>query len=243
MCIRDSNIYDLIKFIRKNIYISNEIITPVTNNNIIGCSGSDICITSSEAIKRIGIDGGVSASTIFEFYDLVTRLMDEERYDDVNEIKNTFNYRSAKKKAVDEYNLLVHQTNDLRKYLKPISINGLRLNAIFNHDLLNEYRRSAIGLANLYDHVQQLSLHRDAISYAATMYCDRPLIESMELQYEPIQSYLYPIATAAKSIKTDNEYLNMLYKRNNRLIQQTLELEPKFNWWWQTLPSIVYTLI
>src|SRR5665811_551931 len=32
----DLNIYDLIKFIRKNIYISNEIITPVTNNNIIG---------------------------------------------------------------------------------------------------------------------------------------------------------------------------------------------------------------
>ena len=235
------SILDLTKYIRDNIEVANQIIRPNPGpERIIGCTGTDICITSDETVLRVGISEPLTIDTIFEFYDLVSRLNQEGRRNDVTEVVNSFNYQNALSKILTENDKLVNETNKLFINMNILTIRGLPIDNLFDDNLLEQYKASIAKIADLYDHIQQLTLHKDAIKYVSSFYDDTEIIKKFDIQYPIIESLLSTVDQGISIIRDDMKYLNSLVQTQGTYINTKINKNPKFSWWWKGLPSINY---
>lgn len=237
--VKELNIFDLTKYIRRYIPEHNEIMSDQLIHSMIGCNGPDVCITGAEAVSRMGISNNIEANTVFDFYDLSTRLIAENRMRDFESLRDSFDYTNTKRKAIHEYNNLAQTTRNIAKTLIPIQMENLPIPNFFNSELLNVYRDYAIETASLFDHIQRMAILKDAIEYTADKFGDDRLRKTMTSHNEAIRSYLQPVGNALATMSTDMIYLNSLKFRNSTEVLSKLSQEPQYRWWWDSLPEII----
>ena len=237
--VKELNIFDLTKYIRRYIPEHNEIMSDQLIHPMLGCNGPDVCITGSEAVSRMGIGNNIEANTVFDFYDLSTRLIGENRMSDFESMKDSFDYAITKRKAIHQYNALAQSTRNIAKSLIPLQMKGLSLSNFFNSELLEVYRNYAIETASLFDHIQRMAVLKDAIEYTADKFGDDRLRRTMTSHNEAIKSYLQPVSNAVATMSSDMVYINDLKLRNSSEVTTALTAEPKYRWWWDSLPEII----
>ena len=237
----NTSLFDLTKYIRDNIPVANQIIRSKPGlERVIGCTGTDVCITSSDTVRKVGVSGPLTVDTVFEFYDLVTRLNQEGRSNDIEQVVKSFNYQSAIQIALSNYNKLVTETNEILANMNILSIKGLPVQNLFDIQLLDQYKASASKVAELYDHIQELSLHKDAVKYAAQFYGDTNTSAMLDNQYASIELQLEVVRQGITSIRADQQYLNNLSQTQGQYINQQIANDRRFMWWWKGLSSLSY---
>jgi len=240
--VKGLSIFDLTKYIRRYIPEHNDIMSDLPKYSMIGCNGPDVCITGADAVSRIGIGNNIEANTVFDFYDLSTRLIAGGRLSDFESLKSSFDYPNTKEQAILEYNNLTQSMWDARKSLVPVRMMNISLPYFFETKWLEIYRDYAIGTAALFDKIQRTALLKDAIEYTADKFEDYELSRSMTSHNEAIKSYLIPVREALTTIKLDMIYINDLKLREGDEIEKRSKREPKYKWWWNGLPEIIRSI-
>jgi len=111
---------------------------------------------------------------------------------------------------------------------------------LFDVNLLEQYKASVTKVADLYDHIQELSLHKDAVKYAARFYDDTATATTLDNQYSSIQNQLTVVQQGITSIRKDQQYLESLAQSQGQYINQQVANDRRFLWWWKGLPSLNY---
>lgn len=232
--------FDLTRYIRENIPIADQIVRaqPGTER-LIGCAGTDVCITGQETVRRVGAVDPMTVDTVFEFYDLVTRLSEEGRSEDVQQVVKSFNYNDILPKTIREYNVMVEELNRIVGSMNIISIKGLPVDNLFDAALLAQYKESAAKVADLYDHIQDLSLHKDAIKYVSQFYNGDAISKALDEQYAEVQKHLITLQQGVASLQDDDQYLKGLSQTQGTYINRRVAQDRQFLWWWKGLPSVL----
>ena len=231
----------LTDYIRKRL--PNEVgISVRPNFDLLNCD-SNSCINSIETQLLMGVTS-TYADTVFEFYDLTTRLLDENKITKFLSVKNQFRSKfvTAMANAITYFNNLATEIETIlsnTQRMTVISISGIPISSLFDQQLLNNYKSYVINLAKLYDKTQELLLYRDAISYAADTYslpAESPK-NKLFYNYASISDAVFPLFNKASyRLKQDIDYL-FSFPRNQReqLLSGSTERK-QFSWWWQDLP-------
>ena len=240
--VKELTILDLTGYIRRYIPESNMIMSDQLLHPMIGCNGPDLCITNQEAITRMGIGDKMEVKTVFDFYDLSTRLTGENRTNEAESLKDSFDYREAKRMAIEDYNTLSQKTVGLAKNLIPVEASGRPSSSFFDSDFLNTYRDFVIDTATLFDSVQRLAILKDAIEYTSDKFGDTKLTAVMTSHNDAIRSYLQPVSNAIASINRDITYINGLKMNRPEYVEEGIKQSSMYKWWWDTLPVLARTI-
>lgn len=164
---------DFLSYIRKSVPEFSEIVTSRPKyTRVLGCNGTDICVSEGQAIELLGYNSPLKMKDLFDFYDLVSRLEQEERFEDISEIISIFDINSSIKSAYNEYNASVDK---VRSYFgdssyETLSICGLKCYNILNPDILFAYKNFLIRTAEIKEEFQQVGLLYDSIKFAGRYY-------------------------------------------------------------------------
>lgn len=241
---KDVPIHNFTKFIRDHIGETNSIVVTSPVGQIIGCFAGNICITGENTLRLVGINSELRVSTAFDFYDIVSRLMEEGRTNDVQEILENFNYDESRDSAINEYNDLREDFNADQNEIIQVNINGQPLSTFLNIDNTRAYKEFVMDVATLYDTIQQISILEQAIVYMARFYDDDVVIDIMSQQKAGIQQSLDIINGLITKIQEDYDYVMFIRENRSRrrIIDSRTREKPELKWWWDSLPYIVNSL-
>ena len=236
---------DYISYIR-NVYpqINKFISSKKTGNvRILGCNGTDVCVTNSEIKADVGLNKKLQVSTVFHFYDLVSRLEEENRYEAIDDVMSRFDASDAISSALDEYNDLSDKIMDEIKNLKTVDIGNTRLyDLLINVKLFNSVYEFTIDVMKILDMKTQLFLLYDSIMYTLEWFkIDDGKDEIDRLTNdinEDIMEYLELYDSKLDIFESNYEKIYKYYQSNKVTIDNSI-----FNgnsittWYYNTLPT------
>ena len=166
-------------------------------------------------------------------------MSEEGRSEDVQQVVKSFNYNDILPKTIREYNVMVEELNRIVGSMNIISIKGLPVDNLFDAALLAQYKESAAKVADLYDHIQDLSLHKDAIKYVSQFYNGDAISKALDEQYAEVQKHLITLQQGVASLQDDDQYLKGLSQTQGTYINRRVAQDRQFLWWWKGLPSVL----
>jgi hypothetical protein len=170
---RKVGIPDLLAYIRSSVNEYSQVMssTPKTQR-ILGCTGNDVCVTDEKSQTLLGYNTPMKIDNVFDFYDLVSRLEQEGRTSDIEEIYRLFEFEPALDKAYQEYNNSVIKINEYfnKEIIKGCSISDIHCDNIPN--IYQEYKEFLIETAEINETFQQAGIIYDAIEFIAQRYTD-----------------------------------------------------------------------
>lgn len=225
------------------VYIK-DIITSLPKYELASCAG--LCLTDDQVKTTINVNT-ISADTIFEFYDVMLRLQNQDnKENEINLLRESFHpyHKDAIAKANDQYkNIVVEIQTILNTFPKGVIITDKKLIELFSNALLNDYRRYVTEAAKLYDLLEELSMYKDAIIYVLQFYVENIDFFKSELQnvYSTLTNAILTfIGKIVNKITIDSEFIETF--RNNSDTNLYLRTNLKFSWWWLDLPLFVQIL-
>lgn len=255
--------YNLINYIEEVLPIEfSYIVTSVRpDGEIIGCNGTNICISMDETYVKLGVEMvEPMANSVIEFYDLVSRLSDRGDKRSVKRIKEDFKgiYDIAIQDNDIRINLLLSEVGDLfnksmsnlKNYIlthimraqnKKRFINNLMTNS----ELLNDYKSNIYEIASYIDKFQELILSITAQLYIMDIYKIKDEYYDLLAEAKVRTMFNYNVFrdNAFRLIITDANSLQSLFLEDNynKLITSYIKpykkkgLKSKFDFWFTTL--------
>ena len=227
---------DLISYIRSNFDLP--FLTSNPNGYILGCNGTDICLTNRQTISELNMIPPLQADSIFEFYDLVTRLTSERRYQDIQTVLSRFNYNQAIDTQLRQFetlsNSIFSQINSINVY----TLTNLPLNLLFNPQFFSQYRSYYYKLTQLYDDIQDYQLMYESILYTSSIFNDTRTIQLVNTTKTRISNYYSNINQAISSLRRDRNYLDSLYSSQ----KSSIDPNSQYTWYWNSLLPLDYII-
>ena len=242
---KNYELFDLTKYIRRYIPEANKIISKEPAEEIIGCDGTNVCISGNEATSIMGIDGEIGVSTIFDFYDLASRFQDEKRSADFETIKSTFEYDKNLKPALEDIETHILKYEKRRREIgTPVIVYGKTLNWFFNEINISRYKQYVVNLIGAYDELQNAAIMKDAIHYTSNIYDDNDTHDKMSKLHDRIYDESYYLENLYKNLLDDIYYIDKFL--DNKAWRETIESyrteNPELVWWWYELFDLVKVL-
>ena len=240
-----STIDDLLSYIRQNFNLDELLVDTVPADvQILGCEGQTVCLTERGVEAEAGISGPLRARTVFDFYDIMTRLKAENRTDDINKVAQSFNYQIAMQEAVEKYNGLLEELTTKDSRLGSISsIEQLPVQNLAEPDTLKKYKDFISKIADIFDTIQQLFSSQAAIQYAATAYGDTATAEGVANSYIKYIGEFQPKWNGVvDTVRKNNSYLQNLQSTDYQGVNAVLKSNPDMIWWWRYHNQIVQIL-
>ena len=240
-----STIDELLSYIRQNFNLDELLVDTVPADvQVLGCEGQTVCLTERAVEAETGITGPLRARTVFDFFDIITRLQAEGRTTDINEVAKTFNYQVAIQEAVEKYNKLLEElTTKDNKLGSIISIEQLPLPNLAEPDFFKQYKDFIVKIADIFDTIQQLFSSQEAIRYAATAFGDNKTAADISKSYNKyITDYKTKWNNVIDTIQKNNIYLQQQNNTNNAAVNALIKANPDLIWWWQYHNQIVQIL-
>lgn len=235
--VKDKKIKELIDYIRYNIPTNFLHISP-ENKRVLGCQGTDLCLPYQQIIRNLGLTQKIRVTTIFDFYDVVTRLVKEARMTEIQDIVDNFNYYDHINEPITRFNQLA---GEIRMYPRIVRLRRLSVSQILTPDMLQQYQKFLIGLAKVYDQSQELIELKDTITYTAAYYDEVETPKELDAVYNSVISVVDPYVAEAKlSIRQDMEYLDRL--RRERDLEYWISKKPEYEWYWKGIKSYDYLI-
>ncbi len=234
-------IYDLTKYIRKIFDTSSILVPAKPPGRILGCQGTDVCISGDNFVDRVGMSGLPMAYTIFDFYDLIHRFEGEGNSKEVKRITKGFNYRLASNTYKPLYNKVRNKLMIDYKNLVTYFVDKEPLSVIFNSEFLKSYRNYISKVAKIYEDFQELTILYKTLTFAAGVYSDdRTVIDAAKSFYDIEVDHKRLWVKIMASMQRDNLYLQSL--RNNPTIlvyiNEAILVNPSLSWWWNYFPEL-----
>ena len=233
------SILDLIKFIRTNIEETNNIVTEKpTTSRILGCTGTDICANRDEILEKISSKDGL-VNTVFEFYDLVSRLKAEMRDDYVKTVVEKFNYDQALKQFEKDFNYHIDSLENLKKHFKLIKIKGSPMRTLREKRVLKDYQRFVADTISIFDHLQQMEILYKAFEFTSKLYQDKENVNVIKEAYEVTYDGTVPILQEIKkSIQEDNSWIMQERSRASGVAQISRIAQDSSQWFVKMARSV-----
>jgi hypothetical protein len=248
---------DLTKYIRENIPEANnfmvDAITQGEHVTILACSNND-CIDSAEFLSRIGLNADPSVSTVFDFYDLVSRKNQESDTLEVERIKREFDWKHAKRRGIRDYNAAIDKLGALLRGGKygDTSVSKLVITRLYTKDMpsidilfatsaLRSYKTYIFRIAEIYDTMQRANVLHQALIYTGLSFGDTELAKTIEESYDQVKLDVNSEwKIILDFINQDINYTRFLMAndKDRKLINERLSTSKEFNWWWRNLPEI-----
>ena len=234
---------DYLRYIREKVPDVNQIVTEMKpSNRIIGCDGTDICMTQGQVVEMLNINKPITVSTVFQFYDVVSRLEAERRFDDIKDIMSRFDVDMALNQANIRYTNLEKRIEQNKNSLYPVKLNGVSLNTLLvDNNIRSRHMDYVIKVMEIWDLFHTILILADAISYVNRWYNKRD--ENLE---NNIDKKLIP--TINEFNNSLDEYISIydyvveLFNKNQDIINNQLDrFNPNARWYWISYPT--YTKI
>jgi hypothetical protein len=153
---------DLINYIKENISEYNLIISkthPDSSSKIIGCLNEHICISQQESLINLNLNNPMKIQTVFDFYDIVSRLEEENRITDIEDAIKNFDIMPAYENSITELNELGNKLIELdTKNITIYRINNLSIDAFYDELFYKAYKNYLLTIFEFYDVYQQFEI-------------------------------------------------------------------------------------
>jgi len=249
----DGTIDQLISFIRNTIQI-DFLKEDRPSENILGCSGNDVCITNQQTMTTMGLLGtSLAAKTIFDFYDLATRLQNRFKNQAPSEQINTrkeweqlirgFDYSTIINKAIIEYNQIITETSKaLNDTINILTIDDLSLDSIMTKQVLLQYKWFVSKVANLFDHMQRLKVNKDAIIYTSKLYGDELKAQQVETIWNIAYKQKPTLDLLIDSIRKTKNFVQGLIRSELDKVNKLMTKNRDQIWWIIGLDGVLLTM-
>lgn len=252
---------DLTKYIRKSFptetrsFISSK---PFTQD-IVKCDGQNVCTSVSQMLNRIGIsmkngsDSGIP-STVFEFYDSMTTLLESREDSDgrrqleqgntelSNMVKSKFDYNLAMKEFNTNYNNNTNLLRDKIRSLKIYSLDGSSPESIFNSKFLEIYQNHVVNVAETLDLSQQVNTTIKAGIYTAETFNDNDLANRLAESLITLDNTYNPfLKKSGISLTNDIKWLDSI--KDDPFVKKSIDVNPNLKWFYTGLDQFFYMLV
>lgn len=161
---------DLISYIQNNIPEYQQVVTTrvLRNSHILGCIGKNVCISTEETIKNLGLSSDVKINTVFDFYDIVSHLESKNDTVGISHAVNNFAETTAYESAISHMNDLINRLNDLQGSIQVITIGDLQ--TLNNPTFVAMYKSYLAKVFEIYDIQQQLTVITNSLMFLSKYY-------------------------------------------------------------------------
>jgi hypothetical protein len=211
---------------------------------VLGCYGTDNCITYGQAVHKIGLDRPVEASDMFEFYDLMTQYKREGQLAEYNDLLNKFTkrYPFAQKSYIDEYNAILQNIMTRLKTFSIVSVTRTPLEVMLTLDYFLMYKHHVVELAILIELLERISLMTTIITYTAELYSDTATANSVKINENALRQQAGIVEKARQSFREDLVYLQTIPQdvtKWNYAFAMMKQI-PTLSWYWQGIDTFRY---
>jgi hypothetical protein len=197
-------------YIRKNIPEFNLIVhSSALTERVIGCNGTDICLSEGEVIQRLIFSSDKHIDNIFDFYDIVSRLETEARLEDINQLLSTIIPEELVQPGIDEYYKEVENIKTLisRGISPGIIIQGIDPNFLLDDKIRSDYINHILDVGALNESIQRIDLLHDSLIFVNKYIPIPGLREIIQFQNGIVEEYKNDLKLLAIALKRDKNYL------------------------------------
>lgn len=176
-----TSLIDLLSYIRDNIYETSSIVfmQVPTTGNILGCIGTDLCMSTEQTIQKLGLDKSIHIATVFDFCDIVSELEFEGKTLEIENIIRYFDVSTAYTNAIDDLNQIVGKLNDKSKTLYIFSFGNIT--DILYPKIYNDFKAYISNIFEVYDLHQQAQVIMNCLVEVSKYYeLDTDQIQNVE---------------------------------------------------------------
>lgn len=161
---------DLIAYIRDVIPEYQEVVTTrvLRNSFILGCMGKTVCISSEDTIKDLGLSSDTRISTVFDFYDIVSKLENLGDNEGISHSLGNFDVSPAYESAINHMNDLINRLNFLQRSLRIMTISDTV--TLSDETFVKLYKSYLAKVFEIYDIHQQLGIVTDSLVFLSKYY-------------------------------------------------------------------------
>ena len=233
-------IFDLTGYIRN--YLPTESLQVITGQPLyvsLSCSTNRnlLCLNDLQVTDYL-FTGTID--NVFEFYDVASKLIGENKIDEYNKMGEDFRFQSdnAINEAKQKFNLIKNEVSKIiDKFPNHLIIYEEELP---DFNILSMYKNYVMNAAQLFDKTQHLLLYRDAISYTCKVYGYDFM--DVENSYNEIYKEVNQILTnVSYELNEDISYLRTGISENKK--KEITDFNKEFRWWWNELPVLADIII
>ena len=239
---------DFLTYIRQRIPPSI-IVQEKPETRILGCNGTDICMAKENVIETLELNQPIKVSSVFQFYDVVSRLKAENREDTIIDISTRFDFNQAMQQASIKFDQINARIANLKSNLYGLNIETLRVSTLLNNnEVYQKHRQYVMNILEIWDLIHTLIVLIDAIRYVydwgihfgALRQEDYNQFENtIDIQISPAVEGINLLVYQYMKIY---DHFKQLYRQNNTTIDIAIKRGNQIAiWYWVTYPS--YTQI
>lgn len=213
---------------------------------LLHCQGSDVCLSTVGAFSDTGIAPTLPLvpTTLFEFYDVATKMVDENRITEYKNLAQRFDYPMARTDGLKEYNNLIIDLNRLVANLKVMPLRGAPIQTLMTYPMMSQYRQYMVQVADIFDTLQQIDLQATILRSVAQTYGDQETSQAVDANQIALMSSRVLLAEAIQSIDNDRKYLQQVMTRDNLpIIQQAVRNDDRLGWYWRGIRDFDYVVL
>jgi hypothetical protein len=236
----DLKLFDLTRYIRTVIPEANTIITAQPKYSVLSCISDQMCLTGGQVINAIGMRSQLNAQSAFEYYDLASRLNDEQLVKQLQLLRQNFNYQQVKSKDLNSYRQQIEQLKQfMNTFGTGVSIRGANLKILFNDTVLTQVKEFSLKVIRGYDDFQHLILYRDSLVYMANAYNDTNTVNEANRLYDSLNSYWSLLKEYYVIVLNNYRAAQQFLSTNQRAVNIGVRTNPKYLWYWRELKTLV----
>jgi hypothetical protein len=196
-----------------------------------------LCPTETEVLTQIGVNpnGPIKTpATIFEFFDLFTRLQTQNREGERQQIYQTFSYSQAIVPHLRKMEAILRDLSSLRRQLKLIDLEPLPAAQVLNYNTMMLVRTMYFTVAAMVDRVAELEYYYNAGTAIAAVYNDTKSINTIQGLISRYEQTIKPAMDEARAmLRRDAAVITRL--QSDPLTVPAVQQDPRLQWYWDGL--------
>ena len=233
-----ASIFDYTTYIR-SVYPTPFLVTDPSNIRVLGCMGTDICLSFEETVKRIGLDQEYSVpTTFFDFYDLYTRYnndLSNVHHNKAVQLMQQFDHKAAENEHLAHYNSIIVNIVKRMEGFKVIQLSQHDIQTILRPEFLMLYKRYIGDVLAIYDMSQDLKLYHDIYIFITNLYGEKEAGNILDQNYNNVRTiFENELNFAIQSIRQDRQRLSGVISnpQYRDIINRALSNNQDVGWYW-----------
>lgn len=203
---------------------------------VLSCRSPDICLSSDDiTLRRLNVP--LSFGGIFDLFDEMTRLVNENRTEESNQRLKTFNY-SLERTSTE--NSLHEMCQELEQRLTSLRIPRMISGSInlFSDTFLNTYSTAVFSVLAASDLSEYIRSTRKVLKWAASLYEDSETLFRLQEKKRQQKVLTKRLHQAISLLQDNQKYINTQRKDHLETQRET----DIFSWYWTDLPMYLEIL-
>jgi hypothetical protein len=230
--VASKNLDDLTRYIRQ-IQACSFLSPNPGSHRVLGCQGTDFCITTEGMTRLIGLDKPATPETVFDFYAMGTERLSQGK--SLDDVKRQFPYDTSTRQAQDKLDHVLTDISQGLKSIRRVDLGLLPITEIFTWTTLEAYRQYLIRVAQLYDQLETANIQITVLKFTAEAYNDQATLSLMDDRYQQLLSLMIPLNDHLASFRDDRKHLESVLDNpvNQEFIDTAIKRDPRLNWYWE----------